>query len=122
MNISYLYRLTADLIVLLHFFWIIFLIFGAFIGRRYRLVKFLHLGGIGFALFIQLSGWYCPLTYLEVWLRKMHDPSGGYQGSFIINYVQRLVYIELSADIIKIATIFLVFMSICIYLYNYKKN
>lgn len=67
---------------------------------------------------IQVSGWYCPLTYLEVWLRQMHEPSQGYSGSFIINYVEKLVYIELSGRIILTATILLVLMSVWIYLYR----
>ncbi len=116
------YKITADIVVLLHFFWIVFLIFGAFIGRRQRRIKILHIGGMGFALLIQIFGWYCPLTYLEVWLRGMHGPSESYRGSFIINYVQKLVYIELSGKIILIATIFLLLISAWVYLYNPKKN
>ncbi len=111
------YKLTADIIVLLHFLWILFLMFGALIGKRHRVVKILHIGGMGFALLIQVFGWYCPLTYLEVWLRERHNPSETYRGSFIINYVQKLVYIELSGKIILIATIFLVLISVWIYLH-----
>jgi TRAP-type uncharacterized transport system fused permease subunit len=113
------YKITADIIVLLHFLWIIFLVFGAFIGRRYKWVKAAHITGIGLALIIQLSGWYCPLTYLEVWLRRMYDPSEGYAGSFIISYVEKIVYIELTRNTILAATIFLVLMSI--YIYRPKK-
>lgn len=114
------YKITADITVLLHFLWIIFLIFGAFIGRRYKWIKILHIAGMGFAVIIQVFGWYCPLTYLEVWLRQMYSPSEGYTGSFIINYIQKLVYIELSGKIIFTATIFIVLMSAWIYLYRPK--
>ena len=116
------YKIIADIIVLLHFLWILFLIFGAFIGRRYKWIKILHIAGIVFAIVIQIFGWYCPLTYLEIWLRQMHDPSHTYAGSFIINYVHKLVYIEISWKIILIATIFLALMSTFIYLYKPKKN
>lgn len=116
------YKITADIVVLLHLLWILFLMFGAFIGRWHKLVKILHIGGMGFALLIQMFGWYCPLTYLEVWLRERHDPSASYRGSFIINYVQKLVYIELSGKIIFIATVFLVLMSAGIYLYKPKRG
>ncbi len=116
------YKITADIVVLLHFLWIIFLMFGAFIGRSYKWVKIFHIGGMGFAVLIQILGWYCPLTYLEVWLRERHDLSESYRGSFIINYVQKLVYIELSGKIIFIATIFLVLMSAGIYLYKPRRG
>ncbi len=117
-----LYKITADIIVLLHFLWIIFLILGAFIGRRYKWVKIFHIAGMGLAVIIQVFGWYCPLTYLEVWLKQVHDPSQGYSGSFIINYVQKLVYIELSGKISLTATAFIVLMSAWIYLYRPEKR
>ena len=116
------YKITADIIVLLHFLWIMFLIFGVFIGRHYKWVKVFHIAGMGFAIIIQIFGWYCPLTHLEVWLRQKHDLSNSYSGSFIINYVEKLVYIELSGRIILTATIFLVLMSALIYLYKHEKE
>jgi len=109
------YKLAADSVVLIHFLWIIFLIFGAFIGIRYRIVKIFHIAGLGFAVVIQIFGWYCPLTYLEIWLRQRHDPLLRYSGSFIIHYVEKLIYIDLSPGIIFVLTVILVSISTCIY-------
>ena len=81
------YLIAADIVVFLHLLRVIFLIIGAFIGRRYRWVKRVHIFGMSSALLIQVFGWYCPLTYLEAWLRRMHDSSRSYTGSFIIHYV-----------------------------------
>jgi predicted branched-subunit amino acid permease len=113
-----LYGILADIVVFLHFLWIIFLIIGAFIGRRYKWVKRVHIVGLGFALTIQGFGWYCPLTYLEVWLRKKQDPSLGYSGSFIANYVEKIVYIDLPPNLILILTIILILMSAWLYLHK----
>ena len=110
------YVLIADAIVLLHLLWILFLVFGAFIGRRYRWVRMLHIAGVSFALVIQVFQWYCPLTYIEVWLRRMHDPSQAYRGSFIINYAQRLLYIELRSEVILVMTVLIVLISAWLYL------
>ncbi len=110
------YRITADFVVFIHFIWIVFLICGAFIGRRYRTVKIFHIAGLGFAVLIQIFGWYCPLTYLEIWLRKGHDSSLTYRGSFIIHYVERLVYIDLSPGIILVLTLILISISAYVYL------
>ena len=110
-----LYRIAADITVLLHFLWIIFLIFGAFIGRRYKWGKRIHTGGIIFALVIQFFGWYCPFTYLEIWLRQMHDPSQSYSGSFIIHYVEKIVYIDLHPKVILVLTIILAVISALLY-------
>jgi hypothetical protein len=106
------YRILADIVVFIHFLWILFLISGAFVGMRYRRVKIVHLIGIAFALIIQIFGWYCPLTYLEVWLRRMQYPSAGYSGSYIIHYVEKLVYVDVPPGLILIATVFIALISL----------
>jgi hypothetical protein len=111
-----LYSILADITVFIHFLWILFLIFGAFPGRRYKAVKIAHIGGVIFAFFIQFFGWYCPLTHLEAWLRRMHDPSQSYSGSFIIYYVEKIVYIGISPKIILILTVFIALMSVWVYM------
>jgi len=116
------YQIAADIVVLLHLLWIVFLIFGAFIGRRYRWVKRVHIPGIIFAVTIQYFGWYCPLTHLEIWLRRMNDTMPDYAGSFIMYYVNKIVYIELPADVIMKLTIVLVIVSALVYLYKPMKN
>jgi hypothetical protein len=63
--------------------------------------------GLVYAFVIQLFDWYCPLTHLEVWLRSKHDPALTYSGSFIIHYLERIVYIEVSRYIVFILTLFL---------------
>lgn len=117
-----IYRIAADIVVVVHFLWIVFLIFGALAGRRNTWVKRVHIVGILFACIIQIPGWYCPLTYLEVWLRSMHDPSQRYAGSFIIHYLEKIVYIDLSRNLIFILTVFLVCISAVLYWYRPGKN
>src|SRR4030065_2725075 len=94
------YKIFADIVVFIHFLWILFLILGAFPGVRNKAIKIFHVSGLVFAFVIQIFGWYCPLTHLEVWLRAKHDPSLAYAGSFIIHYVEGLIYIEISARLI----------------------
>ncbi|MGQ9570362.1 MAG: DUF2784 domain-containing protein [Thermodesulfovibrionales bacterium] len=113
-----LFKVAADGVVLIHFLWIIFLIFGVCIGRKYRPIKIFHIVGLGFAVTMQIFGWYCPLTHLEIWLRKRHDPSLAYSGSFIIHYMEKLIYIEFSPLVIFLMTLVLVLIST----YLYTKN
>jgi hypothetical protein len=110
------YLFAADSIVFIHFLWILFLIFGAFIGRRYRTVRVFHVAGLGFAVIMQIFGWYCPLTHLELWLRQKHNPMLSYRGSFIIHYVEKIVYIELSPVMIFVLTLVLVAATGYVYL------
>ena len=109
-------KILADIVVLTHFLWILLLFFGAFLGRRNKALKIFHLSGLSFAFVIQIFDWYCPLTYLEIWLRSKHDPGLIYAGSFIIHYVEGIVYMELSHYLVLIFTIFLIGFNIWFYL------
>ena len=101
------YKILADIVVMIHFLWILFLFLGAFWGVRNKAAKIFHISGLLFAFLIQISDWYCPLTYLEVWLRSKHNPSLAYTGSFIIYYVEKIVYIEISRSLLILLTILL---------------
>jgi hypothetical protein len=98
------YGMLADGVVLIHFLWILFLVFGAFWGVKNSAVSILHISGLVFAVVIQLFDWYCPLTYLEAWLRSKQNLATSYPSSFIIYYVQKIVYIELSRSTIILLT------------------
>jgi hypothetical protein len=117
-----LYKLAADITVLIHFLWIIFLLFGAFIGRKFRTIKYIHIAGLCFAVIMQICGWYCPLTHLEVWLRQRHDPSLMYHGSFLIHYIERIVYLELTPGIIFVLTVILIVVSAFLYRKGSRRN
>jgi hypothetical protein len=111
-----LYKILADIVVLIHFLWILFLFFGAFWGIKNKGVKIFHLSGLAFAFIIQIFDWYCPLTHLEVWLRSKHSPSLTYVGSFIIHYVEKIVYIEISRFVVLMFTILLCGLNAWLYL------
>jgi hypothetical protein len=111
-----LFKILADIVVLIHFLWILFLIFGAFLGAGNKEIKIFHISGLVFAFVIQIFGCYCPLTDLEVWLRAKHDPSLAYSGSFIIHYVEGLIYIEISPWLISSLTLLLIGFNVWFYL------
>ncbi|MBM4305708.1 MAG: DUF2784 domain-containing protein [Deltaproteobacteria bacterium] len=110
------FKILADSVVLIHFLWIVFLFLGGLWGKRNKVIKIFHLSGLGFALVIQLFDWFCPLTHLEVWLRAKHHPDLAYAGSFIIYYVERIVYMEISRTIVLLFTVLLFCFNIWIYL------
>ncbi|NTU43771.1 MAG: DUF2784 domain-containing protein, partial [Nitrospirales bacterium] len=100
-----IYRILADAVVFIHFLWIIFLITGSLWGRKNKAVRYIHISGLFFALFIHVLDWYCPLTHIEVWLRSLHNPALAYRGSFIIHYVERIIYLDASPLLITVLTI-----------------
>lgn len=110
------FRILADIVVFFHLMWIVFLFVGGVWGRRHRAVKIVHWAGLSLALVIQLFDWYCPLTHLEVWLRSRHEPSLQYSGSFVAHYVERVVYLDLSRDVVLLFTCILIALNAWLYL------
>ncbi len=115
-------RIIADIVVVVHLLWIFFLIAGPYWGRKYRMVGVVHVAGLAFAVISQLAGWYCPLTYLEVWLRQRQDPAGAYPGSFLAHYAEQIVYAELPPAVIFLATVALVLVQAWFYWRTYSRN
>jgi len=112
------YIIAADIVVFIHFLWIVFIILGALWGRRRPWIKRIHIGGILFALLIQVFEWYCPLTHLEAWLRSMHDPAQRDNGAFIAHYIEKIVYIDLTPSSIFVLTIFSALVSSWLYFHK----
>jgi hypothetical protein len=100
-----LYKVLADLTVLTHFLWILFLIFGGIWGRKYKAVKVVHIGGLAFAFVINVFGFYCPLTDLEIWLESKSSPATTYSGSFISHYLDKIIYLNVSDVAIAAMTV-----------------
>jgi Protein of Unknown function (DUF2784) len=111
-----IYKILADMTVALHFAWILFLFLGAFWGVRNRWVKYFHLVGLAFAFLIQILDWYCPLTHLEIYLRAKHNPSLAYAGSFIIYYVEQVVYLQVPHYALVMVTAFLCGLNLFLYI------
>ncbi|MEK7728170.1 MAG: DUF2784 domain-containing protein, partial [candidate division KSB1 bacterium] len=64
-----LYSFLADLVVVLHFAFIVFVIGGAVLVYFWRAVIWVHVPCAVWGAWIEFSGWICPLTPLENWLR-----------------------------------------------------
>ncbi|HEX9022617.1 MAG TPA: DUF2784 domain-containing protein [Geobacteraceae bacterium] len=109
------YGVLADGVVLFHFLWILFLIFGGVWGRRCRTVRVLHIPAVAFAFIVEVCDWYCPLTHLEVWLRERQSPAGGYAGSFIAHYLEKVIYIQLPRWVIVLLAVLLVAGNLLLY-------
>lgn len=86
-----LYRLLADAVVIIHLGFILYVVFGGLLLLWHKKLIWIHLTAVGWAAVLELLGWICPLTYLEVWLRKQ---GGGfiYHSGFVEHYITPVVY------------------------------
>jgi hypothetical protein len=86
------YVLAADLVVLLHLGFLLFVVLGAFLVLRRPRLAWLHLPAVAWGAMIELSGWtVCPVTPLENALRRAAGAEG-YSGGFIDHYILPLIY------------------------------
>jgi hypothetical protein len=83
--------MPADLIVVIHFLFVIFVVFGGLLVLRRPWVAYLHVPAAIWGVLIEFAGWICPLTPLENSLR-IRAGGSGYQGGFIENYILPVLY------------------------------
>jgi hypothetical protein len=102
-------NLLADLVLLLHFAFVLFAVFGGLLVLRRRWVAWLHVPAFVWAVLINLIGWVCPLTPLE---KSLRVAAGGeaYEGGFVRHYIAPLIYPEGAGPELglKIGTVLLV--------------
>jgi hypothetical protein len=81
----------ADLVLVVHLAFIVFVVAGGLLALRWRWVPLVHLPAAFWGVFIEITGRICPLTPLENTLRRAAGDSG-YSGGFIEHYLVAIVY------------------------------
>lgn len=89
------YWILAEIVLALHFCFVIFVVFGGLLALRRRWIAWLHLPAVGWGILIEFFWWACPLTTLENWLREQGGQAG-YAAGFIDYYVSAVLYAPLS--------------------------
>ena len=84
-------ELLADLLVLIHLAFILFVVLGGLLVLRWPRIAFIHLPAALWGALIEFGNWICPLTPLEQKLRQSAG-EGVYSGSFVEQYVLPLIY------------------------------
>ncbi|MES9961562.1 MAG: DUF2784 domain-containing protein [Sedimenticola sp.] len=84
-------RLGADLVLLIHFGFILFVVLGGLLVLRWPKLAWLHVPCVIWGVTIDAMGWICPLTPLENSLR-IAGGEQGYEGGFIEHYLLPLIY------------------------------
>jgi len=110
------YRLLAELVVLLHLVFIVFVVGGGALALKWPWIALVHIPCALWGAMIELFRWHCPLTPLENWLRQA---TGGepYAGGFIEHYIVPLVYPGAITRNMQIALgIAVLVINICAYL------
>ena len=83
--------LAADIIVLVHLGFIMFVALGGLLVIKWQKMAFLHLPCALWGVLIAFGGWICPLTPLEMHFRQVTGQAG-YAGRFVDQYVMPIGY------------------------------
>ncbi len=86
-----LYTVLADLVVLLHLAFVLFVIGGGLLVVKWPKIALIHLPAAAWGAIVEFMGWICPLTPVENWLR-VRDAQTGYEQDFLSHYLLPLLY------------------------------
>ena len=116
-----MYELAANLTLIVHFAFILFVVFGALLFFVATKITFIHFPALIWGSYIELTNSICPLTYLENWfLHKANLTT--YSEGFIQNYLMPIVYpASLTKDLQIYLGIALIVINIVFYAFIFNK-
>lgn len=82
---------AAGAVISIHLLFIFWVAGGALLTRGRNWASGLHIACLVYGIVIEVGPWACPLTWLEGHFERCSGEAG-YQGSFLLHYLQRLVY------------------------------
>ena len=116
-----MYELAANLTLIVHFAFILFVVFGALLFFVTTKIIFIHFPALIWGSYIELTNSICPLTYLENWFLNKANLTT-YSEGFIQNYLVPIVYpINLTKDLQIYLGASLIVINVVIYAFIYSK-
>ena len=114
MNIN----LLADLVLVLHAAFILFVVVGGLLVLRFQRLAWLHLPCVAWGILVELFGWTCPLTPLENQLRQRTTETG-----FVEHYLAPLIYPAGLTPVIQyLLALFVLLINLGIYTIVWKRR
>jgi hypothetical protein len=115
------YRLFADIVLILHFCFVLFVVFGGLLVLWRRWIFWLHLPAFVWGVLIEIFLWGCPLTGFENYLRESGGEAG-YAGGFIEYFISALLYPSVTPQVQAYLGILLVVTNIIIYFFVFRRR
>jgi hypothetical protein len=112
-----IYHVLADLVVVFHLGFVLFVCVGGLLALRWPRVLWAHLPAALWGVWVEFSSTVCPLTPLENHFRRLGGEAG-YSGGFIAHYILPVLYpAGLSRPVQIVLGIFVGLLNVAIYLY-----
>jgi Protein of Unknown function (DUF2784) len=114
MGVNHFYSSLAISVLLLHALFILWVIFGTLLTRSRPTLRWLHIASLIWGIATELLPWPCPLTLLENWLEAKAGVEP-YQGGFLLHYLDKLVYPDISSTVLTIAGVIICILNLLFY-------
>lgn len=115
-------QLAADLLLIVHLLFIVFVLFGGLLALRKRFWIWLHLPAMLWAIWVEWAGRVCPLTPLENHFRQLAYAQE-YTESFVEHYLVPLIYPhQLTVSLQWVLGGLVLIVNIIVYLYVFQSQ
>ena len=98
----------------LHVLFILWVVFGALLTLSRPVLRWLHIVSLVWGILAELLPWPCPLTVLENWFEAKAGVQP-YQGGFLLHYLDKLVYPDISASALTVAGVLVCALNLAVY-------
>ena len=119
METAYLW--LANLIIVFHFLFIVFVLLGGLLLLRWPRLIYVHLPAIAWGFLVELNGWICPLTPWENHFRQLAGKLV-YEGDFIGEYLIPLIYpLKLTREMQYLFAAVVMLINVTLYLILWRR-
>jgi hypothetical protein len=115
------YYVLACTAIAVHALFILWVIFGAAFTRDHPLLRWLHIASLLWGGMDRSRALPCPLTWAENWL-ELRAGGGSYQGSFLLHYLDRIVYPNIPPLLLTEAAVVVSTFNLGVYARRYHRT
>jgi hypothetical protein len=117
-----MYSLAADLVLVVHLGFVLFVGLGGLLAVRWPRIAWIHIPAAVWGAAIEFGGWICPLTPIENDLRARAGESP-YTGDFVARYLLPVIYPEgLTRDAQIVLGLGVVLLNTAIYFIVFRRH
>ena len=116
------YRVLADLVVVFHLGFVLFVVLGGLLALRWPRAAWIHLPAVVWGAGIEFVQGICPLTPLENHFRSLGGEAG-YAGGFVEHYLLPVLYpAGLSQNVQWGLGIFVILLNVAVYAVVWRRR